>query len=483
MNNTTERSTILLVVLGIDAPSGSSARINVSLLQEVFGMFGTLHKIIIFLKESIVKAFLEYALPENAAEARTFLHNCSYNDLGRIKVFFSALQRLEFSSRYVECKDLVPNKPLPPAKLATITTHKAKVLLSENLSNQKTPAALVRKAQKTAEKKVLSVKKDFNNLDSKENSHVNSPSIDVSQIVQSQAEPSGPKPVPFAEVSRPRLESIHEVVVDDPILTPLPTEDALGDLQLSSQTSLPASAPTMSSLPSGCKLDDLRPSDTLNSTAVEVDPLKAGADSPNTAKVVLISNLDDFFFTASEIFNLFSCFGNIVRVLLMKNLKKALVEYKKPESAEVAVNCMNNRSFGRSKIKVVFSKYKKIDLKRNNKSENSQNFNEVIIVSNKMNRFKNSAPHIIAPTDTLLVLVEKAEDLQLSDVMLSVQLFGKPSRIKTMNEPKENADVELHQVLFKFSSTMMAMKVLAQAHNSEVNGHFLNVTFAASMTN
>lgn len=482
MNNTTERSSILLVVLGIDAPAGSSSRINVSLLQEVFGMFGSLHKIIIFLKESIVKAFLEFANPENAANARSFLHNCTYNDLGRIKVFYSALQRLEFSSRFVECKDFVPNKTLAPAKLATITTHKAKVLLSENLSNQKTPAALVRKAKTAADKKVLSVKKDFNNIDNNENSHTNSPSIDVSKIDPSQIENIGLKPVPFREVSRPRLESIHEVV-EDPLLTPLPTYDAMDDFQLSSQTSLPASAPTLSSLPSVCKLEESRPSETLDCTAVETETLKPTADSPNTAKVVLISNLDDFFFTASEIFNLFSCFGNIVRVLLMKNLKKALVEYKKPESADVAVNCMNNRSFGRSKIKVVFSKYKKIDLKRNNKSENSQNFNEVIIVSNKMNRFKNSAPHIIAPTDTLLVLVEKADDLQLSDVMLNVQLFGKPSRIKTMTDDSENADVELHQILFKFSSIMMAMKVLAQAHNSEVNGHFLNVTFAASMTN
>lgn len=46
------------------------------------------------------------------------------------------------------------------------------------------------------------------------------------------------------------------------------------------------------------------------------------------SKVVLVSNMDNIFQSAREVFNLFSCFGNIKKVLLMKNLNKALVEYE-----------------------------------------------------------------------------------------------------------------------------------------------------------
>jgi len=38
------------------------------------------------------------------------------------------------------------------------------------------------------------------------------------------------------------------------------------------------------------------------------------------SKVILVSNLNNIFENAIEIHNLFSCFGNIVKILLMKNL-------------------------------------------------------------------------------------------------------------------------------------------------------------------
>ena len=44
--------------------------------------------------------------------------------------------------------------------------------------------------------------------------------------------------------------------------------------------------------------------------------------------VILISNLDAEFGSARELFNLFSCFGFINKILMMKNLRKALVEYR-----------------------------------------------------------------------------------------------------------------------------------------------------------
>jgi len=51
------------------------------------------------------------------------------------------------------------------------------------------------------------------------------------------------------------------------------------------------------------------------------------SEEPKTqlSKVVLVSNLDNVFSSVQELFNLFSCFGDINKLILMHNLQKALV--------------------------------------------------------------------------------------------------------------------------------------------------------------
>lgn len=495
MNNTTERSSILLVILGIDAPAGATRGVNVALLQNVFEQFGVLQKVIIFVKEAIVKAFVEFGTPEEAVEARAFLHGCALNNLGLIKTFFSALQKLDFSNRFVECKDFAPKKSENASRPAQNSAHKAKVAATENLSNQKVVSALFMRAKRRSDEQVLAPKNDFNNgrLRGEEAGHKGPADSDALSTQMTSVRDSLPDSAHSkADSKAPSRDHSKDVSVSrDTDATALQTCDSLtmfnptGDVRRPSLFSIQPSATLLEAAEaSHADLEVPEPLPASSPPAeAEADTTAPQPDSPPSVgpRVILLSNLDDFFLAASEIFNLFSCFGNIIRVLLMKNLKKALVEYKRSESAEAAIAFMNNRQFGRSKVKAVLSKYKKIDLKRNNKSENSQNFNEVIIVSNKMNRFKNSAQHVIAPTDTLLVVVEKATDLPLSDVILGVQLFGKPSRSKTLETEEPTPEVALHQVLFKFPNVVAAMKVLALAHNTDIKGHFLSVTFAPSM--
>ena len=106
--------------------------------------------------------------------------------------------------------------------------------------------------------------------------------------------------------------------------------------------------------------------------------------------MILISNLDNIFGAAKEVFNLFSCFGNIRKVLLMKNLNKAMVEYCEPESSlRCAVN-INNLKLLDTELRINYSTYKTIDLEKNNKNKNSINFNEVFVPSKEDNRFENN---------------------------------------------------------------------------------------------
>lgn len=86
------------------------------------------------------------------------------------------------------------------------------------------------------------------------------------------------------------------------------------------------------------------------------------------SKVILISNLDDIFKSAKEVFNLFSCFGNIRKILLMRNLNKAMVEYYDTDSSLLCAVNVNNLKILSTELRINYSKYTTINLDKNNKN-------------------------------------------------------------------------------------------------------------------
>ena len=208
------------------------------------------------------------------------------------------------------------------------------------------------------------------------------------------------------------------------------------------------------------------------------------------SRVVLVSNIDEVFENSLEVFNLFSCFGNIAKVLFMKNLRKALLEFKTVEFAQNCLTYMNNRPLGKSKVKVNYSKYQKIDLKKNNKSENSQQFNDVTIVSPEMERYSTEGvPSIAPPSDTLLVSCEKKDDISAVDIYLQLQQFAEPVKTSIISEGSEegeekgeegSANSGVCKVQIQFGSIHEAMLVLSKSHNSSLKGARLSVCFSTS---
>lgn len=106
------------------------------------------------------------------------------------------------------------------------------------------------------------------------------------------------------------------------------------------------------------------------------------------SKVVLASNLNDIFKNAREVFNFFSCFGNIKKLLLMKNLNKTMVEYYDTDSSLLCAVNVNNLKLENTELRVNYSKYQTIDLEKNNKNSNSVNYNEILIPGKDDHRYK-----------------------------------------------------------------------------------------------
>lgn len=63
----------------------------------------------------------------------------------------------------------------------------------------------------------------------------------------------------------------------------------------------------------------------------------------------------------------------------MKNLNKAMVEYYESESSLMCAVNINNFKILDTELRINYSKYKTIDLEKNNKNKNSINYNEVFI--------------------------------------------------------------------------------------------------------
>ena len=198
-----------------------------------------------------------------------------------------------------------------------------------------------------------------------------------------------------------------------------------------------------------------------------------------SSNVILISNLEECFFTATELFNVFSCFGNIVKILLMKNLHKAMIEFVTQESAEKALEEMNLRWFGSSVLKINFSKYKSIDLKKNNKSENSQQFNEAMVISQNMQRYDHQEKiDPINVSDTLLLAVEKTAEFSSVGFFLHIQEIANVVSAREIPNKAENQDSGVQKILFKFKKISESVKALALCHNSQYQGGLISAIFS-----
>jgi hypothetical protein len=446
-SNTTERSDILLLCLGPDTETSSIDDVTVADLYEIFGIFGALNKVIIFKKKVLLKAFLQFRRVENAVRAKLELHETFLNNFGKAKLYFSALQELSFSNKYLEYKEY--------------SFHESQEQNTENWSSVLTMSIL----NSNNGKSILS-----------KNSYCETGSERGKFELA-----DGPRPSIFNPNGNRIRNTVGGVLGELKNINNVNSAHSYKSLCVSGQSNVGISK---FMLQKGSQFGSVRrdsvQSNKRDSQATDLEGSTCLIPQTPT-KVLLVSNLFNCFDSVSEVYNVFSCFGNISKVLLMKNLKKALIEYTTVEFAVSAQAAMNNQLFGSAKIKVNFSRYKKIDLKKNNKSENSQQFNEVMVASKLMHRFESDEAEATQnPTDSLMIVCEKTPDLLPIDIYMHLTAIAKPQSFKQLNEEKENVEAEsdAFRIVSTFASVQEALAVLSKCHNTDVKGLPLKISFA-----
>lgn len=417
--NTSEKSRILLLNLGLDTDKSAIKKIGIEELKEIFGKYGQLKKIIIFTKKVLLKAFLEYSTFEQAKAAKNVIHETVVKNYGKCRLYFSPLQQLNFSNEY----------------LAFWEDSQAKPETIQNIDNR------------TMQSSGHPEKKMNNHFSS-----FNKPSLSIKQNANF---PS--KGCQFHSSSTENLNIKEE--------NKFLKREQLFDMNANIKM----------------KIHDKDENDLINAHEQLLIKEKFGKNDNNTellSKVVLVSNLGFVFKDTEELFNLFSAFGNISKILFMVNLQKALIEYTDINYASECITNINNLTLCETKLKISYSKYKTIDITKSNKNDNSIQYNEILAVHPMKNRYMSASNAMITPlSTTLLISFPKIEVIQSLDVYIAIEKICKPFKTKLINKKKRIGDLEIVSMLFFFEDVQSAVYVMYKCHNMIIKGALLDIFF------
>jgi hypothetical protein len=214
---------------------------------------------------------------------------------------------------------------------------------------------------------------------------------------------------------------------------------------------------------------DENPSLTGQSNVIEMSGL--------TSKVILASNLENYFMSAHEVFNLFSCFGDICKILLMKNLHKALVEFTAIDGALKCFENINKRPADSFPVRVSYSKYKKIDLKKSQKNEFSQKFNEVLLVAHSTHRFASGKSKFCPPSQSIIISMSKhKEEDSLEKCLLAKEALLQLG-VNTLKEKIDYSDQKFIIITCRLRNLAQGMLAITRLHRSLIKSSEISVSF------
>ena len=128
-------------------------------------------------------------------------------------------------------------------------------------------------------------------------------------------------------------------------------------------------------------------------------------------------------------------------------------------------------------LKVNYSKYKTIDLSRNNKNMNSINFNEVLLVPSPMNRYNELGIETIKELSKVIeVKANSSDKLKSIDLYLLTEQIAKPINIKISNESDQCKD-KLTTMELTYNSAEEAAIVVMKLHSRQIADSKIIVNF------
>lgn len=200
--------------------------------------------------------------------------------------------------------------------------------------------------------------------------------------------------------------------------------------------------------------------------------------------VLICYNLDPVQSTAERIFNLFSLYGVVTKVkILREKPETALIQFSHPAYAQLARSALNEVAIFGRQIQLAFSKNADVKLpmqKPTDAAEDLKRSHEFTVrdqrhKADEAEKFQKSCP----PTATIFV-----SNIQESVTKEEIaQLFGTVCQMNDMDlKPSKNATKKQMSVIAT-NSTADAINCVAYLHNYDLKGCHLKVSFSRASPN
>ncbi|CAK60310.1 unnamed protein product (macronuclear) [Paramecium tetraurelia] len=215
----------------------------------------------------------------------------------------------------------------------------------------------------------------------------------------------------------------------------------------------------------------------MQSSADNLDDNSKSLQSKRS-KVIYARWFDKKVVTSQMLYNLFSIYGNIDKMIYLKERSSALIQYMTYDYAAIAKESLNDIMFYGQSIKIFFSNYDEISLKTqpSKPGEYTQDLKaqeEYFQGGEETHRIKPDSTYTLAPPcDTIQVSNLTKNSCQLNILQQYLQEYGiiKQSKIIT-NAMK-------YMAILKFASTEIALTVLVKNNGLELDGKPIQINFS-----
>ena len=125
-----------------------------------------------------------------------------------------------------------------------------------------------------------------------------------------------------------------------------------------------------------------------------------------------------------------------------------------------------------------FSKYQTIDLKKESKSDNSHQFNDVFMVGPEEHRFGQNSNAIVLPSTDVTVYVRVAYEVKKGDVPMIVSDAVEAVGARIVGERIEGSDPASVRIGYRLSSVFDSILLITKLHGIQTRGCLLDISFA-----
>ncbi|KAH1230546.1 Polypyrimidine tract-binding 3 [Glycine max] len=212
-----------------------------------------------------------------------------------------------------------------------------------------------------------------------------------------------------------------------------------------------------------------RPSQMANAAAIAAafgGGLPPGITGTNDRCTVLVSNLNPDRIDEDKLFNLFSIYGNIMRIKLLRNKPDhALIQMGDGFQAKLAVHFLRGAMLFEKRLEVNFSKHPKI----------TPGADTHEYISSNLNRFNRNAAknyRYCCPPTKMIHLSTLPLDITEEEIVSLVEEHGiiVNSKVFEMNGKK--------QALVQFENEEQATEALVCKHASTLSGSVIRISFS-----